>query len=172
MLAAHLRRAEHVERDREELEADEQRSTVFCAPTSSDMPAIEVSSSAWNSPCAASRRRQRAPREQHRARAAGDEDHVQRRARGRRSRSAPATIDARAFHCQIVSPSAAPSATSASSGTTCSRTKREPQQADEQHEHRAAEQRDQRREAREVDVGASGGRWRVARTGMAQRARP
>ncbi len=41
-------------------------------------------------------------------------------------RNAPETIDFSAFHCQIVSPSAAPSATRLSAGTTCARTQREP----------------------------------------------
>ncbi len=41
-------------------------------------------------------------------------------------RSAPETIDFCAFHCQIVSPRAAASATRLSAGTSCARTRREP----------------------------------------------
>ena len=41
-------------------------------------------------------------------------------------RSAPETIDLSAFHCQIVNPSAAPSAPRLSVGTSCARAQRAP----------------------------------------------
>ena len=69
-------------------------------------------------------------------------------------RSAPETIDLCAFHCQIVSPAVAPSATRLSAGTSCDTHPARANQADQQHERRAAEQRDQRRQPREVDVRA------------------
>ncbi len=99
--------------------------TMFCAAASSDMPPIAVSSSAWNSPCAASC----AARERH----ASSTVHAPPATRIRLStsarssiRSAPETIDFCSSHCQMVRPAAAPSATRLSAGTTCSRTRRAP----------------------------------------------
>ena len=95
--------------------------TMFCAPTSSDMPADRGQQQRVELAVRGFARRQRAPRQQHRAGAAGDQDQrqrerqvVDRAARPRRSTSC-------AFHCQIVRPSAAPSATSVSAGTSCAR---------------------------------------------------
>ena len=99
--------------------------TVFCALASSVMPLIDVSSSAWNSPWADSR----AASERHASStvqmpptirimfSASDRSSIA---------SAPDTIDFSAFHCQIVKPSAAPSATRLNAGTSCERTQREP----------------------------------------------
>ncbi len=98
---------------------------MFCALASSDMPPIEVSKSAWNSPCAASR----AASERHASSTVQAPPAIRIRfsASARSSiRSAPATIDFCAFHCQIVRPSAAASAPRLSAGTTCERTQREP----------------------------------------------
>ena len=127
--------------------------TVFCALASSDMPPIEVSSSAWNSPWPASR----AASERHASSTAQAPPAIRTRfSTSARSstRSAPATIDFCAFHCQIVRPSAAPSATRLSAGTACARIQREPSRPTSSTTHRAAQQRDQRREPGEVDVRA------------------
>ena len=68
--------------------------------------------------------------------------------------SAPETIDLCSPHCQIVSPSVAPSVARVSAGTTPRRTTGALNRPDEQHDHDAAGQRDDGREAGPVDVRA------------------
>ena len=107
--------------------------TVFCAAASSDMPPSEVSSSAWNSPCAASR----AASERHASSTVQAPPAIRTRfSTSARSsmRSAPETIDFSASHCQIVSPSAAASAPRLSAGTSCARTQLRAEQPEQQHD--------------------------------------
>ena len=122
-------------------------------PRAATCPATEVSSSAWNSPCAASLAAQRAPGEQDRAGAAGDQDDVQRRARGRR----PAARRRRSIF-RVPLPDRQPErgrqGDEAERRHELAADPARPEQADEQDDDRAAQQGDQRREAGEVDVRA------------------
>ena len=152
-------RAQHVQRDRQELEADEQQRPCSGRSPAATCPPIEVSSSAWNSPCAASR----AASERHASSTVQAPPAIRIRfsASDRSSmRSAPETIDLSAFHCQIVSPSAAPSAARLSAGTAL---RAHPARAEQAHAAARAPRRPAARSAarapRSRRAALSGGRW-------------
>ena len=132
--------------------------TVFWAAASSDMPPIEVSSSACHSPCAASRaasERQASSTVQ-----TPPATRIRFSTSDRLSmRSAPATIDFSTSHCQIVRPERRRQRHQAERRHELCADPARAEQADEQHDRRAAEQRDQRRQRGEVDMRAfEGGR--------------
>ena len=160
-LAAHLGRAQHIEGNREQLEADEQRRPCSARRRAATMPAIEVSSSAWYSPWRGFARRQRAPGEQHGGGPAGDQDHLHHQRQVVDSQR-PGDDRLCPPHCQIVRPSAAPRATSvapapAARAPSASRAGRP---AARRRRRRAVRQW---REAGEVDMGAlQMNRWQAA----------
>ena len=69
-------------------------------------------------------------------------------------RSAPATIDFSAFHCQIVRPRRGSEGHEAQRRDELRARPARAEQAHEQHDRRAAQQGDQRGQGREVDVRA------------------
>ncbi len=117
MLAAQLARAEHVERDRQELQPDEQRDRVLRgrqqrhAADRGQQQRVELAVRRFA-------RRVRAPRQQHRAARRPRRGSGSASARGHRCAVLRTTTDFSASHCQIVRPAAAPSATRLSAGTS------------------------------------------------------
>ena len=162
VLAAHFGRAQHVQRDRQQLEADEQRDRVLRrreqrhAGDRGQQQRVELAVRRFA-------RRQRAPRQQHRAGAARRTGSASATSVRSSMRSAPETIGLLRVPLPDRQPERRAERDRASApGTTCVRAQREREQADHQHEHRAAEQRD--RAARAPRSRCAGPlRWAVAR---------
>ncbi len=152
MLAPQFRRAHHVQRDRQELEAHEQRDRVLRARQHRHAADRRQQQ---RMKLAVSRfvRRQRAPCQQHRARAARDQDQVQRE---RQVVDAQRPREDRLVRVPL--PDRQPQRRSerhqAERRHDLRANPARTEQAHHQHDHRAAQQRDQRREPREVDVRA------------------
>ena len=154
VLAAHLGRAQHVQRDRQQLEADEQRRRVLRRDEHA-MPAIDVSSSAKYSPCAGLAGA--AARHDSSTAAIAAADRTAASATSARSSIAQRAGDDDRVSVPLPDRSARRprrARASVSDRHDASRDEARAQQADQQHEQRAAEQREQRRQRRPVDVRA------------------
>ena len=119
-LPAHVGRAEDVERDRQQLEAQEQRDQVL-RRAQHGHPHDRREQQRVVLALAGLLGRVVAQQQQHGGDAPDDEERLRNIARSSTA-SAPETIDLCSPHCQIVSPSAAPSVARVSAGTTPRRT--------------------------------------------------